>query len=223
MKPAYPGVVDECVPAAMHVLEQYANNPIGIDHARLKSWLRPMRSLRRFRSAQTGSRAHIRTEPAPRPIRNRHRRTRPRPPWNRLQRARIQRLTLKQRSLHTARDRPPQRVRAHVTVGDFTLRLEGLSKWLSNARNVIGRFMSASTVKAEVETAGPATVRARFAQNTKVIGSDSPSTLYGDIRTAPWSACNKKTNCAAAEVWEGQSVPDERIYRQVSDEMTSNT
>ena len=40
--PAYPRVLDELVPSACHVLEQYANNPIEADHARFKARLRPM-------------------------------------------------------------------------------------------------------------------------------------------------------------------------------------
>ena len=56
--PAYPRVLDEYVPAAMHTVEQYANNPIESDHGRLKAWLRPIRSLKRFRSAQTLASGH---------------------------------------------------------------------------------------------------------------------------------------------------------------------
>ena len=56
--PAYPRVLDEYVPAALHTVEQYANNPIEADHSRLKAWLRPMRSLKRFRSAQTLAAGH---------------------------------------------------------------------------------------------------------------------------------------------------------------------
>jgi transposase-like protein len=44
-------VVDELVPAAMQITEQYANNRIEADHAGLKARLRPMRGLKRFRSA----------------------------------------------------------------------------------------------------------------------------------------------------------------------------
>jgi transposase-like protein len=54
----YPRVLDEYLPAALHVIEQYANNPIEADHGRLKAWLRPMRGLKRFRSAQTLAAAH---------------------------------------------------------------------------------------------------------------------------------------------------------------------
>ncbi len=51
--PGYPRVLDEHVPTTLHVVEQYANNPIEADHGRLKAWLLPMRGLKRFRSAQT--------------------------------------------------------------------------------------------------------------------------------------------------------------------------
>jgi transposase, IS6 family len=44
--PVYPRVIDELVPAAPHVLEQYANNRIEADHGRLKARLRPMRGLK---------------------------------------------------------------------------------------------------------------------------------------------------------------------------------
>jgi IS6 family transposase len=47
----YLRVLDELVPAAGHVTEQYVNNPAEADHARLKARLRPMRGLKRFRSA----------------------------------------------------------------------------------------------------------------------------------------------------------------------------
>jgi transposase-like protein len=38
--PAYPRVLDELVPVACHVREQYANNPIKADHGRLKAQTR---------------------------------------------------------------------------------------------------------------------------------------------------------------------------------------
>ncbi len=56
--PAYPRVLDELRPAAHHVTEQYANNPIEADHGRLKSRLRPMRGLKRLRSTQVISAGH---------------------------------------------------------------------------------------------------------------------------------------------------------------------
>ncbi len=48
---AYLQVLDELVPAARHVTEQYANNKIESDHGRLKARVRPMRGLKRCRSA----------------------------------------------------------------------------------------------------------------------------------------------------------------------------
>ena len=56
--PAYPRVLEELVPAASHVMEQYRNNPIEADHGRLKSRLRPMRGLKRLRSARVISAGH---------------------------------------------------------------------------------------------------------------------------------------------------------------------
>ena len=56
--PAYPRVLDELLPAACHVLEQYANNPLESDHGRLKARVRPMRGLKRLRSARVISTGH---------------------------------------------------------------------------------------------------------------------------------------------------------------------
>ncbi|MCA1709543.1 MAG: IS6 family transposase [Actinobacteria bacterium] len=56
--PAYPRVADELLPAACHIMEQYANNPIESDHGRLKSRLRPMRGLKRLCSARVISTGH---------------------------------------------------------------------------------------------------------------------------------------------------------------------
>ena len=47
----YLRVLDELVPNALHVTEQYANNRVEADHGRLKARLRPMRGLKRLRSA----------------------------------------------------------------------------------------------------------------------------------------------------------------------------
>jgi transposase, IS6 family len=47
----YLRVIDELVPAAAHITEQYSNNPIESDHARVKARPRPMRGLKRLRSA----------------------------------------------------------------------------------------------------------------------------------------------------------------------------
>ena len=52
------GLLDELIPSALHTVEQYANNPIEADHGRLKARLRPMRSLKRHRSARTLAAGH---------------------------------------------------------------------------------------------------------------------------------------------------------------------
>ena len=56
--PAYPRVLDELIPSAMHTVERYANNPVEADHGRLKARLRPMRGLKRQRSARIISAGH---------------------------------------------------------------------------------------------------------------------------------------------------------------------
>src|SRR5918994_3160957 len=56
--PAYPRVLDELVPEAWHVVEQYANNPIEADPGRLKARTRPMRGLKRLRCAQVVCSGH---------------------------------------------------------------------------------------------------------------------------------------------------------------------
>ena len=56
--PAYPRVVDELLPAACHIAEQYANNAVESDHGRLKSRLRPMRGLKRLYSVRVISAGH---------------------------------------------------------------------------------------------------------------------------------------------------------------------
>jgi transposase-like protein len=56
--PAYPRVLDALIPSALHTVERYANNPIEADHGRLKARLRPMRGLRRHRSARILAAGH---------------------------------------------------------------------------------------------------------------------------------------------------------------------
>ena len=51
-------MLDELVPSALHTVEQYANNPVEADHRRLKARLRPMRGLKRHRSARTLTAGH---------------------------------------------------------------------------------------------------------------------------------------------------------------------
>ena len=55
---AYPRVLDELIPAALHDTVQYANNRVEADHGRLKARLRPMRGLKTFRSARTLATGH---------------------------------------------------------------------------------------------------------------------------------------------------------------------
>jgi len=56
--PAYPRVLDEQLPAAHHIDTRYANNTIEADRGRLKARLRPMRGLKRLRSAQVIGAGH---------------------------------------------------------------------------------------------------------------------------------------------------------------------
>jgi IS6 family transposase len=55
---AYPRIIGELLPQAMHTTEQYSNNGVESDHGRLKAWLRPMRGLKRYRSARTLAAGH---------------------------------------------------------------------------------------------------------------------------------------------------------------------
>jgi len=45
-------VLDEVLPAAFHDTEVHANNPLEADQGRLKARLRPMRGLKRDRTAR---------------------------------------------------------------------------------------------------------------------------------------------------------------------------
>ncbi len=56
--PAYPRVLDELAPTAVHDTERYANNRVEADHGRLKARLRPMRGLKTFRSARILAAGH---------------------------------------------------------------------------------------------------------------------------------------------------------------------
>ena len=56
--PAYPRVPGELVPSALDTVEQYANDPAGAHHGRLKAWLRPVRGLKRHRSARILAAGH---------------------------------------------------------------------------------------------------------------------------------------------------------------------
>jgi IS6 family transposase len=54
----YPRVPVELIPSALHTAGQYANSPVEADHGRLKARLRPMRGLKRHRSARTLAAGH---------------------------------------------------------------------------------------------------------------------------------------------------------------------
>jgi transposase-like protein len=58
--PVYPRVLDELVPTARHVLDQYStgNNAVEADHGRLKARLRPMRGLKTALSLRTLAAGH---------------------------------------------------------------------------------------------------------------------------------------------------------------------
>jgi IS6 family transposase len=56
--PAYPRVLDELIPSALHTVERYANNRVEADHGRLKARLRPIRGLKRHRSARILAAGH---------------------------------------------------------------------------------------------------------------------------------------------------------------------
>jgi IS6 family transposase len=56
--PALRAVIEELMPDAFHNTEQYANNRIEADHGRLKARLRPMRGLKRDRTARLIIRGH---------------------------------------------------------------------------------------------------------------------------------------------------------------------
>ncbi len=78
--PAYPRVLDELIPTALHGTEQYANNTVEADHGRLKARLRPMRGLQDLPiGTNPCHRPRLRAEPQTRPLRHRHRRTGPSP------------------------------------------------------------------------------------------------------------------------------------------------
>jgi IS6 family transposase len=50
--PVYPAVLEDLLPAAWHRTDRYANNRVECDHGRLKARLRPMRGLKKDRSAR---------------------------------------------------------------------------------------------------------------------------------------------------------------------------
>jgi IS6 family transposase len=51
-------VIEDLVPAARHVFEQYANNAVEADHGRLKARLRPMRGMKTIGSLRAVAAGH---------------------------------------------------------------------------------------------------------------------------------------------------------------------
>lgn len=56
--PALPRAITELLPFAFHDTTQYANNRFEAEHGRLKARLRPMRGLKRDRTASVITRGH---------------------------------------------------------------------------------------------------------------------------------------------------------------------
>src|SRR5207248_3930768 len=88
--PVYPRLLDELVPAAWHHSEQHGNNRIEADHGHLKRRLRPMRHLRKDRSATAIIAGHAFVQnlrqPAPRPLPPHRRRADEATPHRRIRR-----------------------------------------------------------------------------------------------------------------------------------------
>ena len=51
-------MLEELLPAARHITEQYGNNRVEADHGRLKARLRPMRGLKRLATAAVIAAGH---------------------------------------------------------------------------------------------------------------------------------------------------------------------
>lgn len=75
--PAYPRVLDELIPTALHDTEQYANNTTEADHGLLKARLRPMLTSRRSDQLATSPMVMPSSHPQTWPRQDRHRRTNP--------------------------------------------------------------------------------------------------------------------------------------------------
>ena len=56
--PAYPRIVEDMLPGAVHVTVKYANNRIEADHGRLKARLRPTRGMKKDRSLRIIAAGH---------------------------------------------------------------------------------------------------------------------------------------------------------------------
>src|SRR5262245_16587456 len=75
--PTYPRVLDGTWPAAWHHVERYANNRVEADHTQLKRRLRPTRGIKTMTGLRILATGHAFVQNLrPRPLRDRHRRTR---------------------------------------------------------------------------------------------------------------------------------------------------
>jgi transposase-like protein len=114
--PAYPRVLDELIPSALHTSSATRIIPIEADHGRLKARIRPMRGLKRHRSARILAAGHAFVQnSAPRPLRTRHRCPRPPPAPRSLRSARDGHLT----SRSSPSPRPVMRTRSRNATVPF--------------------------------------------------------------------------------------------------------
>ena len=56
--PAYPRIVEDLLPGAVHVTVKYANNRVEADHGRLKARLGPTRGIKTDRSLRIVAAGH---------------------------------------------------------------------------------------------------------------------------------------------------------------------
>ena len=56
--PAYPRIVEDVLPGALHITVTNANNRVEADHGRLKARLRPMRGIKTDRSLRIAATGH---------------------------------------------------------------------------------------------------------------------------------------------------------------------
>jgi transposase-like protein len=85
--PTYLRVLDQLWPAVSHRVERYANNRVEADHAQLKRRVRAMRGIKTMTGLGILAAGHAFVQnPAPRPLRNRHRPDSPAPTRHRVHR-----------------------------------------------------------------------------------------------------------------------------------------
>ena len=75
--PAYPRIVEDLLPGALHSSVKVREHRVEADHGRLKARLRPTRGMKKDRSLRIVAAGHAFIQPAPRSLRTRHRRHHP--------------------------------------------------------------------------------------------------------------------------------------------------